>query len=248
MAPRRVGIIVPPKYFDTTSKELLGLGLDIDVLTTQIRVDRDFGYQLDEIVTCAGEIEACAVALADAGAEVVLQLGTPFSTAHGWDGANELRSRIEDVAGMPFEMMGLSVIQAARALGAEGVALATGYYDEAWTEQYSSFVTGAGLAITSVQNYVDQGHFPTQEAAFAAGFDGIDPAIARASFAQVAADDSDADVIVIPGMPGKILSMIPELEAGDSRPFVSYFAIWWRCLDRLGLTAPAGSGRLLTSA
>lgn len=90
---RRVGIIVPPRYFDTTSRELTDLEPEIDVLHTQMRVDDSFGFELAEIAACDEEIEACAKSLAAAGAEVVLQLGTPFSTVHGWEQANGLQAR-----------------------------------------------------------------------------------------------------------------------------------------------------------
>ena len=77
---RRVGVIVVPRYFDTTSTELTKLAPNVDVLHTQLRVDENFGYSLDEIVKAADEVEACAVSLAAAGAEAVVQLNsfTPF--------------------------------------------------------------------------------------------------------------------------------------------------------------------------
>ena len=85
----RVGVIVPPKYFDTSAQELQTLSPRIDVLHTQMRLGRAFDYTLEEMADTAGEIEHCAVSLAGAGAEVVLQLGAPFSTVHGWERGSE---------------------------------------------------------------------------------------------------------------------------------------------------------------
>lgn len=206
---RRVGIIVPPRYFDTTWQELSQLDRSIDVLTTQMRTDPAFNFGLDEIAGAADEIEACAASLAAAGAEVVLQLGTPFSTVHGWDRANELRGRIERSSGTPFEMMGLSVVQAVHAFGASTVALATGYYDQSWVARYSEFVTDSGLEISSAQSFTDQGHFPSAEAAFEASFVGFSHDLIVASIQEVADSDPTADVILVPGMPGRILTLIP---------------------------------------
>ena len=52
---------------------------------------------------------------------VVLQLGTSFSTAHGWRGGSELQQRITDRIGV----MGLSVPAGVLAMGARRVVLAT---------------------------------------------------------------------------------------------------------------------------
>ena len=245
---RRVGIIVPPRYFDTTWRELTELDQSIDVLTTQMRMDPSFDFSLDQIAGAANEIAACATSLAEAGAEVVLQLGTPFSTVHGWVGANELRERIERTCGAPFEMMGLSVVQAVHAFGASRVAMATGYYDQNWINRYSDFVTGSGLEISSAQSFAEQGHFPSAEAAFEASFHGFSGELIEASIQQVAASDLNADVILVPGMPGRILELIPGLEASIDRPVVSYFSIWWKGRSRLGMAAVNGLGRLLAHA
>lgn len=247
-ARRRIGIVVPPRYFDTTSRELTAIDPSIDVLHTQMRVDPSFGFGLDEIAQCADEIEACATSLADAGAEVVIQLGTPFSTVHGWPGANELRARIEDATGVPFEMMGLSVIQAVLALDAATVAMATGYYDQSWIDRYSTFVTGSGLEISSAQSFAEQGHFPSPEAAFEASFIGFRHELVAASILEVAETDTAADLILVPGMPGTILPIVPELEGSIGRPIVSYFSIWWKARSRLGLTGLDGFGELLRQA
>lgn len=244
---RRVGIIVPPNYFDTTATELTMLDPSIDVMHTQLRLP-GFSYGLDEIAEAASEVEACAVSLAATGADIVLQLGTPFSTVHGWDGAQALRARIEDSAGIPFEMMGLAVVQAVHAVGASTVAMGTGYYDEAWVGRYSAFVEDSGLRITSAQGFADQGHFESQQAAWDASFVGFEDEMLSASFGQVATDDPNADAVLVPGMPGRILPLIPGIEAVADRPVISYFAIWWMCRERLGLPALTGHGQLLAAS
>lgn len=230
---RRVGVIVAPRYFDTSSAELLRIAPDIDVLHTQLRVDPDFGFTLAEIATTAPEIEACAAALAEAGAEVVVQLGTPFSTVHGWHAGQELRAGIERRVGVPFEMMGLSVPAGVLALGHHDVALATTYYDNEWTARYTAFATEAGIQVLGAQSFVDQGHYSSDEAAFEASFDGFDPAFVADSIAAVAASHPQAQAILVPGIPAQLLRVLPALEAQTGRPVVSYFAIWWRCLTRL---------------
>jgi len=245
---RRVGIVVPPRHFDTTWQELTELDQSIDVLTTQMRMDPSFDFSLDEIASAADEIEACSTSLVEAGAELVLELGTPFSTVHGWAEANELRERIERTSGAPFEMMGLSVVQAVHAFGASTVAMATGYYDQSWIDRYSDFVTGSGLEISSAQSFADQGHFPTAEAAFEASFHGFSDDLIAASIQEVADNDPTADVILVPGMPGRILRLIPGLESSVGRPVASYFSIWWKGRSRLGLAGVSGFGQLLARA
>lgn len=145
-------------------------------------------------------------------------------------------------------MMGLSVVQAIHAIGAQSVALATGYYDQTWVRRYAEFVTESGLHITSDQSFTDQGHFTTADDAFAASFDGFSDDMVSASIRQLAEDDPAADAILVPGMPGPILPLVPTLENTIGRPVISYFAIWWKARARLGLGPLHDHGRLLAAA
>ncbi len=244
---RRVGVIVVPRYFDTTSRELLDIAPNVDVLHTQMRLDGDFEFTMPEIIAAADEIRACARSLAEAGAEVVVQLGTPFSTAHGWDAGRALQDSIEADAGVPFEMMGLSVPSGVLALGHRRVALATTYYGPEWADRYRNFAQEAGLEVVGAQSFVDQGRFETHEASWAASFETFEPSFVCSSIEETARRSPSAEAILVPGLPGRLLGEVAELEAAIDRPVVSYFAIWWRCLLRLGERPLDGSGQLLTS-
>lgn len=243
---RKVGIIVAPRYFDTTYLELLEIAPDIEVMQTQIRVESDFAFDLDQIVATAPEVEACARSLAEAGVDIVLQLGTPFSTAHGWHAGSALATRIESEIGVPFEMMGLSVPIAATALSATRVALATSYYSPQWVERYTRFLADAGLQVVGGESFVDQGLFPTHDDAFEASFAGFEADVIIRSIEQVAQRHPDAECIVVPGLPCRFLHAVAALEGNIEKPVVSYYAIWWRCLTRLGLGANNRLGRLFS--
>ncbi len=241
----KVGVIVAPRYFDTTSKELTTLVPEVDVLHTQLRVPPSFGYSLDEIVDAADEVAACAESLALAGADVVVQLGTPFSTAHGWDGGTTLRASIEERIGVPFEMMGISVPAAALALGVRRVTVPTTYYGPAWVERYTSFLRETGLEVAHEESFVDQGAYPTHEASWEASFRGFEPEQIVASIRTAVADHPETDGVLVPGLPCRLLDHVAALEAELGLPVVSYFSIWWRCLERLGRSPGPGHGRLL---
>lgn len=244
---QRVGIVVAPRYFDTSSAELIDLAPELDVLHTQIRVGPDFGFTLEEIAETAPEVEACAASLAEAGAEMVIQLGTPFSTVHGWNEGLELQAEIEQRVGVPFEMMGLSVPAGVLALGHTEVALATTYYGAEWVSRYAAFAQEAGLRIVGSQSFVDQGHYASEESAFAASFDGFAASFVAESIAAVGDRYPEAEAIVVPGIPARLVDVLPDLEERTGRPVVSYFAIWWRCLARLGSNSPvARPGALLS--
>ena len=247
MTNSRVGIIVPPNYFDTTSKELVSLCPEIDVLHTQMRVGPDFGFTLEEIVQTGQEISDCAASLAAAGADVILQLGTPFSSAHGWTAGHALQQRITDRVGIPFEMMGLSVPAGVHALDAKRVALATTYYDVEWVARYTAFAEEAGLEVLGSVGFVDQGRIASPADAWAASFEGFEPELSIASIVEVARRFPDADAVLVPGMPGPILGRVAAAEAELDRPIVSYFSIWWKCLGHLGRAASRPAGRLLDS-
>lgn len=247
MQRSRVGIVVVPRYFDTTATELQALSPGIDVLHTQIRVADDFGFSMDEIIATAEEISDCAASLAAAGAEVVVQLGTPFSTAHGWKRGNELQQRITDRVGVPFEMMGLSVPAGVHAVGAHRVVLATTYYNAAWVERYTAFAAEAGLEVVGSQGFVEQGRYGSDEEAWEASFSGLDPEDSAASLVEAGRAFPDVDAVLVPGMPGRILEHVPAAEAELGVPIVSYFSIWHRCLSHLGRRADRPAGRLLDS-
>jgi maleate cis-trans isomerase len=167
---------------------------------------------------------------------------------HGWERGHELQAGIEQRVGVPFEMMGLSVPAGAVALGHNRVALATTYYGTEWVGRYTGFAQEAGLEVVGSQSFVDQGHYETDEAAFAASFDGFAPSFVADSIAAVAAEFPDAQAIVVPGIPARLLDVVPGLEQRIGRPVVSYYAIWWRCLARLGIKPDAsGHGALLDS-
>jgi len=243
----RVGVVVVPNYFDTTAKELQRLAPDIDVLHTQIRVDPSFGFSLEEIALTVDEISECAQSLAAAGADVVLQLGTPFSTVHGWDRGNKIQAEITDRIGVPFEMMGLSVPAGVLATGARSAALATTYYGQEWVDRYTRFATEAGIDVVGSQSFTDQGRFASEDDAWQASFGGFDPGFVTASILELAETHPTADAILVPGMPGRILEQVVAAEQKIDRPIVSYFAIWWRCLRHLGKQPTLPAGRLLDS-
>ena len=247
MTNSRVGIIVPPQYFDTSTKELTSLCPDIDVMHTQMRLPADFGYTLDEIAETSDEISACAASLAAAGAEVVLQLGTPFSTVHGWVDGQSMQARIAAGVGIPFEMMGLSLPAGCHALGTTRVALATTYYGPEWVARYTGFAEGSGLDVAGSASFTDQGRFATHADAWAASFDGFDPAFTIESIIDVGRAFPDAEAVLVPGIPGRILAQVPDAENELGRPIVSYYSIWWKCLARVGRVASRPAGRLLDS-
>lgn len=243
--PSRVGVIVPPKYFDTSTTELQTLSPDINVLHTQMRLDRAFDYQLEEMAETAVEIERCAVSLTDAGAEVVLQLGTPFSSVHGWEPGSKLQQAITDRVGVPFEMMGLSVPAAVHALEATRVAVACVYYPTDYIVRYSAFLEGAGLEVVGAQNFVDQGFFPDMDTVWTQSFEGFEPALVIDSIIEVGQRYPEAEAIVVPGIPGKILSHIHAAEKAIGKPIVSYHALWWKCLLHLRHRPALPAGKLL---
>ena len=76
----RVGVIVAPRYFDTTSLELTDLVPDLEVLRTQIRVEPDLELALDQIIDTAPLIqqvgffdEACGYAYLATEADVTFR-------------------------------------------------------------------------------------------------------------------------------------------------------------------------------
>ena len=142
-------------------------------------------------------------------------------------------------------MMGLAVPSGVHALGATRVAVAGVYYPTDYGVRYSAFLTGAGLEVVGAQNLVDQGRFPDPATVWAQSFDGIEPTMIVDSIIEVGERFPEAEAVVVAGVPGRIVSHISAAETALGKPIVSYHALWWKCLQHLGLGPATPGGKLL---
>ena len=248
MKTHDIGMISPPKWFCYCDDELESLCLgDLRVMNTQLRLARDFRYDLVEIEAAQEELRSAARSLADSQVEMVAQIGTPFATVHGWQGAHDLEKRIADDIGMPFEMMGLSLPRIAKGLGIETATVCTVYYTREWTESYKTFLADSGLRALYAGSFSDLGILEQGTM--------LDSCLGHDSFPNQMMIDTvvrccerapEAEAVLLSGLPCPQLSILSELEAAVGRPVISYPAIYVRVLKQLGLSGDMSFGRMFS--
>jgi maleate isomerase len=184
------------------------------------------------------ELEQAARRLAWAGVGVIVFACTTGSLVHGvgWDRA--LIGRIEGAAGIPATTTSTAVLDAFRALGAKGLAIATPYLPEL-NEIEKAFFEASGFQVPSI---VGKGCATDRE------IGRLGPADATKLVAV--ADCPGADTIFISCTNFHVLEAVAGIETRYRKPVVtSNQAGAWAALRRLGVEEPIeGYGRLLTMA
>ena len=100
--------------------------------------------------------------------------------------------------------------------------------------------------VFGASGFVDQGRRPSYEAAWEAAFD-PEAELAIESIIEAGKAHPEAEAVLAPGMPGRILDLVPAAEAELGGPIVSYFSVWRNCLQHLGRRPERPAGQLLDS-
>ena len=250
MTPCRVGMISPPSWFNYCAAELESIRPDaVRVMNTQLRLSPEFRYDLDDVRAAASEVRSAARALARADVDMVAQIGTPFSTVHGWRRACELEQGIGQDIGIPFEMMGLSLVRVCRDMGIETVTVCTVYYTRDWTESYKKFLAQAGIRTMYAGSFSDLEVLEQITMLESCrGHELCSIATMTESVSRCCERAPDAQAVLLSGIPCPQLHMIAELEAVAGRPVISFPAVYVRVLNRLGLTGDPALGRMFALA
>jgi len=250
----KVGFITPPAWFDISPTEFLGLA-PADVIVTQTLMrPPQFDYAPESIRAAVPELLECARSLAAAGADVIGQFGFPFSFAHGWEGAQAVRRRIEDEAEVPFVMMGVQVVHALRALDCASVVVASTYYSHRMETLLTSYLREAGIEVAHIENWQSQGIVDASNGGVFVGQGELDPmgwktpgwAVAEA-VRHVAAHSSIGSCILVTGGGMRLLHIVASLERELDRTIVAGdLSLYWGILRRLGHSSPVTNhGKLL---
>ena len=259
--PHQVGFTGPPQDFDAAPTDFLRISpetvgvhgrlLHVAEYSHQLSQRADNFHLLDEVVHC----------MANAGADVVGQVGTNWVHANGTDHADikQFTSELTERYETPFHMAGMCLVDACHALDVEKVALNSVYFWPDWRDGVVGFLRSAGLDVVWAGNFVDQGWYATQEEVNDKTW--IFPGeLALNSVRKVTQTASDAEAILINGMPNwRRADGLPQrsvvhaaaMEADVGLPVIaSDFALYWAIYRSLGI-GPIGEfgqhGRLLAT-
>ncbi|MBN1856260.1 MAG: hypothetical protein JW846_04830 [Dehalococcoidia bacterium] len=254
--PHKVGFITPPAWFDISPTEFLSIApANTLVMQTTMRPPK-FNYSVEQIAAAVPELLLCARSLAAADADVVAQLGYPFSLVHGWQGAQAVQQQIQDSVGKPFVMMGVEMVHALRHLGCGSVAVASTYYSHHMETVLSTYLVEAGVNVARCANWQSQGMVEESDTGVFVGTGELDPmgwetpawAVEKA-VRLVSQSSPEADFILVTGGGMRLLHLAGKLEAETGKTIVAGdLAPYWGILRRLGIRqGVTGHGKLLTS-
>ena len=233
--PRRVGMITPPGWFSYCGDELTRFSRgQISVMNTVMRFDPPFGYTLPEVSASPDELRRCVDSLGNADSELIVQVGTPFSTVHGWQQGCALEQELSERTGVRVEMMGLSVVRKLQELGVTRVAATTVYYDAPWTDHYAKFLASADFDVAYVGSFEQQG-IAESIGSVAACTQHQSVATIERSVQRVIELAPAAEAIVIAGIPCQLLDASAGLSQSNERHVVTYTAMYERCARILAL-------------
>ncbi|MEM7293003.1 MAG: hypothetical protein AAF420_06345 [Pseudomonadota bacterium] len=256
--PHQVGLTAPPHDFDAAPTDLMRIApetvgvhgrlLHLDNYAHELKQRADNFHLLEEVVHC----------MANAGADVVGQVGTNWVHASGtnYDDIKAFLDRMADTYATPLHMAGMCLVEAARELGAERVALNSVYFWPDWRDGVVRFLRSAGIDVVFAGNFVDLGLYDTQEEVNERTwiFENGD---ALESTRRTLQQAPDVDAILINGMPNwrradglpeRTLHRVNELESAVEKPVISSdFALYWRIFKTLSVAPTGDHGRLLAT-
>ncbi len=253
----QVGFTGPPHDFDAGPSDFLriaprNVGVHGRLLHAPV-----YAHQLTQRVDNFGQLEEFVHCMANAGADVVGQVGTNWVHAGGRtaDDIREYTARVSETYETPLHMAGMTLVDAAQELGAEKIALNSVYYWPDWRDGITRFLGSAGLDVQYAGNFVDLGMLADQEDCNARHWC-FPEHFAVESVVRTAEAAPDADVIVINGMPNfrreddgiaeRALHHIEAMEAAVGKPVIaSDTTLYWALFRELGVTPTHAPGELL---
>ena len=148
-------------------------------------------------------------------------------------------------------MAGHCLVEGLRALGAQKIAVANGYYRPDWSAGVNGYLEAAGFEILWAGDMIDQGIVESHDEKLRIEAETLwdypdHMMIAAAVDAHKRAPQADA--VVQTGAGFRMLQVVEAVEGATGAPLVaSDFALYWAMLRHLGLQAAPGHGHLLST-
>ena len=143
----RIGLIAPYDGRINEEEWPLVTPPGITYLITGLMVESVTAAGLEKVI---GHIERAAKELAMAGAQAIIQCGTPvgFLRGYGWD--KEVTARIVAATGLPATAMITAVVDALVELGVKKVVVGTAYSDPV-NQVLHKFLTDSGFQVLALK-------------------------------------------------------------------------------------------------
>lgn len=233
MALRRLGIIAAPGWFEPSGAEILQRHAGEIAVTQTILGPPGFDWSFAAIEQSETELLKAARLLAEAGSEVIAQVGPAFAWVIGGSvaGAQALSQRLSTACGVPVVLQGTAMLDALGGLSGRRLAVACPYYSPEWKSRFSRFLRDEGYEIDAFQTFVEQGLFPDQAAVAARNYE-FQPAEVMNSIRLTRTAAAHPDGVLIAGSGVRSLDWIIGLERELQIPLIAAD----RCLYRAAVT------------
>lgn len=211
---------------------------EVALLIASLRIGEVTAENVERIVAPPG-IENAARALAKAGADIIIQCGTPLVFANGYGYDKTLIERITSASGLPATTMCTSVVEALKKLGVKHPVVVTPYPLEL-DRRLAKYLDQCGLPVAAIRNL----GLDTAEVRII----NLQPPQAAYQLAkETFLESKNADGIFISCGGFRTVTMIARLEAELKVPATSSaLSTIWKSLDMLGHKKPiTGYGSLL---
>ncbi len=221
-APRRLGIIAAPGWFDPTLHEFMQRHAGELAVTQTILPPPGFDWSFEQIAQSGPALMTAARLLAEAGSEVIAQVGPAFAYRVGGSasGARALGRRLSAATGVPVLLNGVTVLDTLQQLGCRRVAVACPYYSAQWKSGFVQFLEQQGLHVVAAQSFVEQGLFDSQEQVAASHY-GFSDDLVKQSVRRTRAAAPDAEALLITGSGVRTLHWIEDMQAELGLPLVA---------------------------
>lgn len=249
----QVGFISIPQYFDCSPQEFLKIAPNGTGAIQRVLHVPEYTYTLKQRSDNFSLIEEAAACLSDAHCQVIGQTGVNWSHCTGTspDDIREYCSEISNKYGATLLMMGLSIVDAIKAIGAKKIAVCNGYYTTDWAEGTNRFLAQAGFEIAWSGTMVDLGIYESE---------GELLRIAEANQWVFTPEETvqaiwrthqkapNVDAVVQTGFGLRTLSHVSAVEAMIEKPLISSdLSLYWAMMKELSAAAPSGNGSLLAT-
>jgi maleate cis-trans isomerase len=222
-AARKLGIIAAPGWFDPTQGEFAQRHLASELAITQtIMPPVGFGWSFDEIAGSEANIASAARLLAEAGSELIIEVGPAFAYLIGGDpqGAKALQQRLSDTCRVPVILNGVAVFDALDAVGAKRIAIACPYYSPAWKAKLTDYMQRTQYNVAGFATFVELSLFASQADVDARHYS-FSPGEVQEAIRGALAAAPDAEAVMIGGSGVRTLDWVEDLEAELGVPLVS---------------------------
>ncbi len=247
------GFVTTPKYFDDSPQQFLDVAPQGTGIVQRVNHLADYEYELGQRARNFDLLEESAICLGQSFCDVIGQVGSNWVHVTGTTPTEieAICDRISEAAGARFFMAGHTLVEGLRAIGAETITIANGYYRPDWSTGINGYLEQAGFKILWAGDLIDQGLVANHDEKLAIEETTLwdyPNHLMIGACVDAHRRAPQADAVVQTGAGFRAMQVVDSVEGQTGVPLIaSDFALYWAMLNHLGLEATPGYGYLLNT-